>query len=80
MNDCLHGAKHILKLSVSVAEPKAYFLLSLCGPVIDWWPVQGVSCLLPNDNWERLQPPHYPKLDSAGIENGWTDAFRYPIF
>ena len=24
--------------------------LSLCGPVMDWQPVQGVPCLLPNDS------------------------------
>jgi len=31
--------------------------LSLCGPVMDWWPVQGVPRLSPNDSWDRLQPP-----------------------
>ena len=37
------------------------------------WLVQGVPRLSPNDNWDRLQPPHNPKLDQAGIENGWMD-------
>jgi len=32
-------------------------LLSLCGPVMDWRPVQGVPRLSPNDHWDRLQPP-----------------------
>ena len=47
--------------------------LSLCGPVMNWRPVQGVPCLLPNGSWDRLQPPCNPKLDEAGIDNGWMD-------
>jgi len=31
--------------------------LSLCGPVMDWRPVQGVPRLSPDDCWDRLQPP-----------------------
>ena len=31
------------------------FFLSLCGPVIDWRPVQGVPCHSPNYSWDRLQ-------------------------
>jgi len=31
--------------------------LSPCGPVMDRRPVQGVPCLSPNDNWDKLQPP-----------------------
>ena len=30
---------------------------SLCDPVMDWWPVQGVPRLSPNDRRDRLQPP-----------------------
>ena len=30
--------------------------LSLCGPVMDWRPVQDVHHLSPNDSWDRLQP------------------------
>ena len=30
--------------------------LSLCGPVMDWWPVQVVPCLSPNNSQDRLQP------------------------
>ena len=37
--------------------------LSLCGSVIDWQAVQGVPCFSPNDSWDRLQPPHDPKLN-----------------
>ena len=44
--------------------------LSLCGPVMDWRPVQGVPCLSPDDRWDRLQPPDR-RID--GIENGWMD-------
>jgi len=34
--------------------------LSLCGPVMDWRPVQGVPRLSPDDRWDRLQPPRDP--------------------
>jgi len=30
--------------------------LSLCGPVMDWRPVQGEPRLSPDDRWDRLQP------------------------
>lgn len=29
----------------------------------DQWPAWGVPHLLPNDSWDRLQPPHDPELD-----------------
>ena len=45
--------------------------LSLCGPVMDWRPVQGVPCLSPDDRWDRLQPPRDPTDGLDGIENGW---------
>jgi len=32
----------------------------LCGPVMDWGPVQGVPRLSPDDRWDRLQPPCDP--------------------
>ena len=47
--------------------------LSLCGPVMDWQPVQGVPCLSPDDSWDRLQPPRDPTDRLDGIENGWMD-------
>ena len=34
--------------------------LSLCGPVMDWRPVQGIPRLLLHDRWDRLQPPRDP--------------------
>jgi len=34
--------------------------LSLCGPVMDWRPVQGEPRLSPDDRWDRLQPPRDP--------------------
>jgi len=34
--------------------------LSLCSPVTDWWPVQGVPRLSPDYCWDRLQPPRDP--------------------
>jgi len=52
-----------LSRGVSVSVDGCVFRLSLCGPAMDWWPVQGVPCLLPNDSWDRLQPPCNSKLD-----------------
>jgi len=43
---------------VSVSVRGCLSRLSLCGPVMDWWPAQGVRCLSPNDSWERLPPTH----------------------
>ena len=40
--------------------------LSLCGPVMDWRPVQGVPRLLPDDRWDRLQPPRDPTNGLSG--------------
>ena len=47
-------SKLTLRVSVSV-----HGSLSLCGPVMDWRPVQGVPCLSPNDEkitQDYLQP------------------------
>ena len=33
---------------------------SLCGPMMDWRPDQGVPRLSPDDHWDRLQPPRDP--------------------
>ena len=62
-----------LTLGVSVSVDGCLSRLSLCGPVMDRRPVQGVSCLSPNDGWDRLQPPRDPTLDSVGMKNGWMD-------
>ena len=59
-----------LKLSLGVSVSGC---LSLCGPVMDWRPVQGVPRLSPNDRWDRLQPPRDPTDRLDGIENGWMD-------
>ena len=42
--------------------------LSLCGPVMDWRPVQGV----PDGRWDRLQPPHDPTDGLSGFRK-WMD-------
>ena len=44
--------------------------LSLCVPVMDWRPVQGVPHLSPDDRWDRLQPPRDPTDGLDGIKNG----------
>jgi len=44
-------SKLTLGMTVSVVG-----CFSLCGPVMDWRPVQGVQCLLPIDRCDSLQP------------------------
>jgi len=46
--------------------------LSLCGPVMDWRPVQGVPRLSPDDRWDRLQPPRDPTDGLSGYRK-WMD-------
>ena len=46
--------------------------LSLCGPVMDWRPVQGVPRLSPNERWDRLQPPREPTDGLSGYRK-WMD-------
>jgi len=41
--------------------------LSMCGTVMDWQPVQDVTCLLSTGSRDELQ---IPELDKAGIVNG----------
>ena len=55
-----------------VLRSECVWLLVLCGPVIDWWPVQGVPCLLPDDRWDRLQPPRDPTDGLSGYRK-WMD-------
>jgi len=52
-----------LTLGVSVSVDGRLSRFSLCGPVMDWRPVQGVPCLSPTDSWDRFQPPRDPELD-----------------
>jgi len=40
---------------------------------MDWRPVQGVPRLLPDDRWDRHQPPRDPTDGLDSIENGWMD-------
>jgi len=48
--------------------------MSLCGPVMDWRPVQGVPRLLPDDRWDRLQPPCDPTDGLSGYKK-WMDGW-----
>jgi len=43
-----------LSLGVSVS---VHGCLSLCGPVMNWRPVQGVPRLSPEDCWDRPRDP-----------------------
>jgi len=53
--------------------------LSLCGPVMDWWPVQSVPCLLPNDHWDWLQPPCNPTNGLSGYRKWMDSIFDAPV-
>ena len=46
--------------------------LSLCGPVMDWRPVQGVPRLSPDDRWDWLQLPRDPTEVLSGYRK-WMD-------
>ena len=48
--------------------------LSLCGPVMDWRPVQGEPRLSPDDRWYRLQPPRPDSWIKRGYKklDGWN--------
>ena len=46
--------------------------LSLCGPVMDWRPVQGVPRVSRDDRWDRLQPPRDPTDGLSGYRK-WMD-------
>ena len=52
------GSKLTQEVSMSMD-----YCLSLCGPVMDWQPLQGEPRLSPNDSWDRLQTPCDPDLD-----------------
>jgi len=41
-----------------------------------WW-CGNMSSPLPNDSCDRLQLPHDPELDKAGLEDGWMDDFYF---
>jgi len=52
----MHGRLiRIAKLSLGLSLSRTMSRLSLCGPVMDWRPIQGVPRLSPNDSWERLK-------------------------
>jgi len=65
-----------LSLGVSVS---VHGCLSLCGPVMDWRPVQGVPRLLPNDSRDGLQPSlRNPKIGLKGFRK-WMDGLHTSI-
>ena len=51
---------HVRLIDVSKIVPRSEHVcgclshLSLCGPVMDWRPVQGVPRFSPDDRWDRL--------------------------
>ena len=50
--------------------------LSLCGPVMDWRPVQGAPCLSPDDHWDRFQPLRDPTDGLSGYRK-WMDGWDF---
>ena len=55
---------------------------SMCGPAMDWRPVQGVPRLSPDVCWDWLQPPHDPVRGISGWRwmDGWMDiSFQFHI-
>ena len=61
-----------LTLGMSVTMNGCLSHLSLCCPVMDWRPVQGVPRLLPNDSWDMLQPVLWPWVRLSGYRK-WMD-------
>ncbi|KAL6472920.1 hypothetical protein MHYP_G00191080, partial [Metynnis hypsauchen] len=49
--------------------------LSVC-PAMAWRPVQGVSCLSPDDSWDRLQHP--PATLTEKRLRKWMDGWMAP--
>ena len=45
-------------------------------PCEDWRPVQGVPRLLPDDRWDRLQPPRDPTDGLSGYRK-WMEIIFY---
>jgi len=62
-----------LSVGVSVSVRGCLHRLSLCGPVMDWQPVQDAPRLLPSGSWDRLQSHCKPGFVKAVIEEGWMD-------
>ena len=67
-----------LSIGVSVSVCGCLSRLSLCGPVMDWRPVQGVPRLSPDDRWDRLQPPRNPTDGLSGYRK-WMDGYKNVI-
>ena len=73
---CMLGFLVSLKLSlgVSVSVCGCSSRLSLCGPMTDWRPVQGVPRLLPEYCWDRLHP-HCDPTDGLNGYRKWMDGY-----
>ena len=65
-----------LSLGVNVSVCSCLSHLSLCGPAMDWRPVQGLPCLSPDDCWDRLQHPHDPTNGLSGYRK-WIDGITF---
>ncbi|XP_072230077.1 uncharacterized protein [Leuresthes tenuis] len=57
LHQSLGALEHLHHRKVLHLDVKGESRLSLCGPVMDWRPVQGVPCPSPSDSWDRLHPP-----------------------
>ena len=68
---CMLGFLASLKLSLG-GVCGCLSCLSLCGPVMDWQPIQGVPRLSPDDRWDILQLPRDPTHGLSGYRK-WMD-------
>ena len=64
-----------LSVGVSVSVNGCLSRLSLCGPVMDWRPVQGYPASPPRTAGIGSSPTATRPTDLAGIENGWMDGW-----
>lgn len=39
---------------------------------MDGWLVQGATCFLPIESWDKLQSSHYSEQEKAGKKMGWS--------
>lgn len=73
LKTCLQG--EIGTLNCPKYECKELFVSAVCGPVINWALVQGVTLPAPNDSLEKTDQPTPPHWMQTGvvIENGWVE-------
>lgn len=61
----------------NVSVGRYFSCFSLCGPMLELWPVQGVHPLLYSDSWRLATAPCHTESRSKGRKSmdGWMDAW-----